>query len=306
MPEKRIKSPSDELIILPKEVKKHLSSAGKTELAVLIGIFADPCKSIAEVSRETGIPIGEAEKAYAFWRGAGIIVEEEVKTEHRYTSDTSSYRNYSSDDISTALEGRDEFRSLCDFAAARLGKILTKNDYSSLLYLYDFVAIPQAVICGVIEYCCSIDKKSMQYIFKKSVALFEDGIDSYEKFELYLAERERVNSDIGRIRRLIGAGERALTSKEDKMFENWLGVWRMPFDLIQLAFEKTIDNTGKFSVTYMNSILKRWFEGGVTTVEDVEKGSGSGSGFNGMASSINDDLIAAALAKGFDEMGEDE
>ena len=132
------------------------------------------------------------------------------------------------------------------------------------------------------------------------------GRDSYEKFELYLAERERVNSDIGRIRRLIGAGERALTSKEDKMFENWLGVWRMPFDLIQLAFEKTIDNTGKFSVTYMNSILKRWFEGGVTTVEDVEKGSGSGSGFKGMASSINDDLIAAALAKGFDEMGEDE
>ena len=42
-------------------------------------------------------------------------------------------------------------------------------------------------------------------------------------------------------------------------------------DMIRLAYEKTVMNTGKVAFNYMNSILKDWAEKGIKTPADTEK-----------------------------------
>ena len=294
-----IKNPADELIILPKEVLSNLKNASADELKTLIYYFAESEASASDAARELGMTKAQVESACAFWRGAGIFVESVEKKKH-IAADTSVYRNYDAATLSNAVEHNSDFSMVCKIASDKLEKMLTKNDISALFYLYDFVRIPAPIICGVIEFCCANGKKSIQYIFKKATALYEDGIDSYEKFELFLARVASVNSNIGRLRKLCGMGERALTAKEQKLFDCWFGEWGFPYETVELAYEKAVDATGKLSTNYMNGILRRWHEEGFVTVEDVQNGDkGAGAGSN--VSFEGDEFIEAALSRGFDD-----
>ena len=95
-------------------------------------------------------------------------------------------------------------------------------------------------------------------------------------------------------------GERALTAKEQKLFDCWFGEWGFPYETVELAYEKAVDATGKLSTNYMNGILRRWHEEGFVTVEDVQNGDkGAGAGSN--VSFEGDEFIEAALSRGFDD-----
>ncbi len=295
-----IKSPIEDLIVLPKSVFGSLKGATADELKVLIYLFGCPDCPLVDVARETGVTLASVESAVAFWRGAGVFVEAETPKK-RVATDTSAYRNYDSQTISEKMSKDSEYAMVCRVATEQLEKSqLTKNDLSSLLYLYDFVGIPAPVICGIIQMCCEIGKKNLQYIFKKALAMYEDGIDSYDKFESYLARRQAINSNIGKLRKLCGIGERALTPREQKMFDTWFGEWNFSFEMVELAYNKTVDNTGKVTVTYMNAILRSWREEGFATPEDVAKGEGSRN-TNIESSFEGDEFIAAALKRGFDD-----
>ncbi len=295
-----IKTPKDSVILLPADILQGIKNATAEELKILIYFFASPEISVSDAARDLGITLADAEKAVAFWRGAGVFTDA-APAAKKTTSDTSSYRNYTTEDINLALAENNEFVMIKGIAEQSLQKAnLTKNDLSALLYLYDFAGIPAPVICGVITDCCANDKANMQYIYKKTLSLYEDGIDTYDKLEAYFVRRKEINSQIGKLRKLFGMGDRALTAKEKKLFDCWFGDWGYDFDIVKLAYEKTIDNTGKLSTTYMNSILRRWNESGYQTVEDVNQGEASRQA--GVEHSFEgDEFITAALKRGFDD-----
>ncbi len=295
-----IKTPFDGIIALPKDILPRLKTASAEEIKTLIYFFAEPSAVVSDVARELGLTVAQVESACAFWRGAGVFVESEGEKK-KTASDSSAYRNYDSATLSSAISDDAEFAMVCKIAGDKLEKQLTKNDYSSLFYLFDYVRLSAPMICAIIEDSCADDKKSMQYIFKRALGLYDDGIDTYEKLEEYLARREAIRSDIGRLRKLCGMGDRALTSKEKKLFDTWFSEWSLPFELVELAYEKTVDTTGKLSTTYMNGILRRWYESGYETAEDVKNGDASRSA--GTESSFaGDEFIEAALNRGFQDL----
>lgn len=298
-----IKTPKDDLIIIPKEIVSSLKTATAEELKTLIYFFAEPDTSVSDASRELGLTVAQVDAAVAYWRGAGIFAEG-VASKKKVASDTSAYRNYDSETLSKAIESDEEFMLVCRVAGDGLQKQLTKNDYSTLFYLYDFVRMPAPVICGIIEDCVAHGKRSLQYIFKKTTALYDEGIDSYDKFEAYLTRREAINSNINRVRKLFGLGERELTAKEKKFLESWFSDWGFSYDMVHLAYEKGVDTSGKFSFSYINAILKNWHENGYATEDDVKNGEASRTS-GGDSSFDTDEFIEAALSKGFGNILED-
>ncbi len=298
-----IKTPKDNLIILPKEILPSLKTARAEELKTLIYFFAEPEAGIPDAARELGLTVAQVDSAVAYWRGAGVFAEGE-SNKKKVASDTSSYRNYDSETLSAAIERDEEFMLVCRVAGDGLQKQLTKNDYSSLFYLYDFVRLPAPVICGIIEDCVAHGKRSLQYIFKKATALYEDGIDSYDKFESYITRREAINSNISKLRKLFGIGDRELTAKEKKFLDTWFSDWDFSYDMVHLAYEKGVDTSGKFSFSYINAILKNWHESGFATEEDVKNGESSRN-TGGESSFDTDEFIEAALSKGFGDILED-
>lgn len=268
---KKIQTPHDNLILLPREVEKMLKNAGEAELKVLIYLFAKGDYTPGEAARELSLSVGDVDAAVAFWRGAGIIALSSAKEVKKNASAVNLYQTYDSEILSTAVEKDKEFKSVCDMIGDLFGRLLNKNDYNSLYYLYDYAGMPADFICGVAEFCSQEKKLSMQYMMKTALGLCDDGIDSYEKLEQHLARREKARTSIGMLRKLCGLGERELTTKENEFVSHWFMQWDMPFDLIKHAYEKTINGIGKVQLSYMNTILKSWHDNGFHTIEDVEK-----------------------------------
>ena len=297
-----IKTPAENLIILPRDVLSHIKNASAEELKALIYFFAEPESSVADAARELGLTVAQVESAVAFWRGAAVFAESDGKKK-KVASDTTVYRNYDSETITDALINQADFAMLNEFVCERLAKsVLTKNDLSSLFYLYDYARIPAPVICGIAEDCCANGKANMQYIFKTAISLYEQGIDTYEKLEAYLTRKAEINSNVGKLRKLFGMGDRALTSKEKKTFDQWFGEWAFKFDVVELAYEKTVDATGKVSISYMNTILRRWYDSGFATVEDINTGDSSRKAGTDSSLDGSDEFIEAALSRGFDDL----
>lgn len=301
----KIKTPGDGMIMLPMEVKDKLKTASLPELKVLLYLYAEKEAEIPEIASALGITPGEAERAIAFWRGAGILEEEET-TEKKQIPSGPMYRNYDSETIAENLKV-ESFRLCTEIASEKLGKQLTKVDLSHLLYLYDYVNLPAEMICGVVEYCVSKGKRSMEYIFRTAVSMYEkDGIDTYEKFERYLAHLEKVGTEVEKVRRLCGFGERELSTKEKKYLNQWFGEWEISYDLVHLAYEKTVDSIGKARLSYMDAILKRWYEMGCATPEDAERADAGRSKEGSVAGyGDGDKFFEAALKKGLEENGYD-
>lgn len=269
---KKINSPGDNIIILPREAEKMLKNSGEAELKVLIYLFAHGDYTVGEAARDLGLSVTEVEAAVAFWRGAGIIELSSAKEQKKNASSLNLYQTYDSDILSSAVEKDCDFKNVCDMIGDLLGRLLNKNDYNSLYYLYDYAGMPADFICGVAGYCAQEKKPNMQYIMKTALGLYDEGIDSYEKLEHFLALKEKSRTSIGLLRRLCGMGDRELTPKESEAVNRWFVQWDMPFELVKLSYEKTVDATGKVQFPYMNSILKSWYESGFRTVEDVKLG----------------------------------
>ena len=258
----------------------------------MIYLFATGDYAPGETARELRLTVSDVESAVSFWRGAGII-ELYTAKEAKKIGSVNLYQTYDADILSAAVEKDDDFKNVCDMIGDLLGRLLNKNDYNSLFYLYDYAGMPADFICGVAEFCSQEKKLSMQYIMKTALGLHDDGIDSYEKLEQHLAHREKARTSTGMLRKLCGLGERELTTKESNFVSNWFIKWDIPFELVRLSYEKMINAIGKVQLSYMNTILKSWYNNGYKTLEDVEKGDAKES----VESSFDTDEFFEAAVK---------
>ena len=55
------------------------------------------------------------------------------------------------------------------------------------------------------------------------------------------------------------------------VFSKWLDELKMSFDMISLAYEETVERTGKISLSYTDKILMNWADSGYKTPDDVQK-----------------------------------
>lgn len=298
----KIKTPNDQVILLPREVLERLKGATGPELKVLLYLYAWKEAQTPEMASQLGISPSEAEAAVAFWRGTGLFETDDSPSKKPLPTSASLFKNYDSHTISEHLEGDKAFRACCDLVAEKLGKQLTKNDYSSLMYLCDYVGLPPEVVSGIAAYCVSRGKPSMQYLMKTALSMYEkDGIDSYEKLEKHLAHLEQVQTGVEQVRRLCGFGTRELTAKESGILNRWFGEWDLHMELVRLSYEKTVDTLGKVSLAYMNAMLKRWYENGLVTPEDVEAKDRKPEGSSAAGYTDSDEFFEAALKAGFEE-----
>ena len=62
-----------------------------------------------------------------------------------------------------------------------------------------------------------------------------------------------------------GIYDRNLIDKEREYISAWFQDYGFSIPMIKLAYERTVERTGKLSFPYVNSILRSWYEKGVTS-----------------------------------------
>ena len=55
------------------------------------------------------------------------------------------------------------------------------------------------------------------------------------------------------------------------MADKWINSWKISTELIKEAYDRCVDNKGKYILNYIDSIIKRWHDEGIKTLQQANK-----------------------------------
>lgn len=183
--------------------------------------------------------------------------------------------SYSMKEIDTVAATNKSISGLFYQAETVLNKILSQSDMEMLYSFVDWLGLPVEVITMLLSYASKKGKTGRRYLETVAIDWAERGIDTFEAAEAYVMELEAIDSAERKIRNILGIYDRALTATEKKYISAWCEDERISMDLIPIAYDRTVVNTGKLSLAYMNKILLTWAEEGFKKPEDVNTWDGN-------------------------------
>ena len=275
-------------IFLPESVLKSLTNATESELKFLIILAREgrdkdflsesellPACEKAGIDRETFTEV------MGFFRGAGLVENEEESSKlivEKVTPATPAEPaikphkpSYTSEELASAAGDR-KFAELLDFAQKSLRKTFNRNDIATLYSFVESLLLPHDVIMLGIEHCVTEGHPNLRYVEKLLIDFADREVNTYERAEEYILARANYKSFEGKIRKMLGIGQRTLTAKEKKFISNWQTEWTCSDELLEFAYEKTVNKTKEANIDYMNKILENWHNAGFKTRAEVETG----------------------------------
>lgn len=255
-------------------VDRYIISATHTQLKVILWLLKNSEKTTdeLELSRYLDISVKELNDAILFWEKEGVLVKhgQRLSLNVGRITLTDTAPSYSGEVIADRIKNDKKLSFMLEKAEQIFSKLLSSNDVATLYSLYEWRGLSADVILMVVEYCVSSGKIGMRYIEKTAISWQEEGIDTLEKAENKIKTLQYKKTLEAKIVSIIGAGGRALTESEKKNISTWTIDYNFETDMIKRAYELTIEKTGKYSIGYMNTILRSWNEKGYKTLKEAE------------------------------------
>lgn len=151
-----------------------------------------------------------------------------------------------------------------------MGKTITEKEMETMYWFYSDLNLSPEIILLLLEYCVSKGKNRMSYIEKVAISWKEMGLDTSEKVAVYLQSEEQKSGFLYSIRKIMGIADRSLSQTEEKFLFKWHDEFGISEEMIALAYEYCIIQTAKLSFPYMDKIITRWHNEGISTVADAE------------------------------------
>ena len=310
-----------EQITLPR-LAATCGDAERIDYAVLLAAAAYPeLSDVSALAEKLGESPKKVRAALEFWIENGVLLAENAadsaaesaadqpEKEKKPLLPETAPPVYSAEQLAEMLENEENpLRGLIDECQRLAGKLFNPTEIGKLAALTDYLRMEREQVLLIFSYCASIGKPSVHYVEKTAYNLYDEGIDTVEKTENYLADLERKRSAGDRAARLFGLGQRRLTAKEKEAFDRWINLWGFSEPMLTLAYDAATEKTGRFSLAYMDKIVTRWHEENVTTVEQVHSEAETRkltaqSAAQGAAGSFDtDDFIDAALKKSYAQL----
>ncbi len=164
--------------------------------------------------------------------------------------------NYRTSEISKRIKDDRKLSQMYKIVSGFLGKTLSSADIEVLYSMYDYYRLPAEVIVVMVEYFVSRGVNTMRKLEKEAQKWSQNGVDTVAKAKKHIKKREELLSYAGVVKRIIGANERKLTTKELEFITKWQAELGASHEQIKEAYEVTIDKTGKLSFSYMNKVLE--------------------------------------------------
>ena len=254
---------------------KHIFSANHAYAMVYICALRyksqdETVPSAKDIAKKLGMKTSDVNDAVSYWQGEGFDIFTSTAPCVTVKSSGASVdkSNYSPCEITDFIENDDELRYLYTEAQNVLGKTLSTSDIQTLFWIYDYLGLSAPLIMMIINYAVNEKKSKMRYIEKLATDWAEKGITSLTIAEQHLTDMERYKTYEGKIKRILDI-DRPLLTSEKTIFEQWKNTLKPTDAIILGAYEICIERKNKFSLKYINGILKNWVEKGYKTKEDI-------------------------------------
>lgn len=280
-------------------VDDNLKLAGSVQLKVLLWVLrhaGEPFET-QDISNALGIDRADVSDAMLYWQETGLIsvsgrhlvpapaedkdsepedtsvppeIKQEAPKEEKPHHVLSRPQKPDSDFVARRMSESTEIACLMQSAQEILGRLISGGDSATLLMIHDDFGLPSDVIIMLLQYAASIGKANMRYIEKAAMNWADEEINTHEKAEeklRLLAENQKAWRTV---EQSIGIPHRVPSKNEEAFASVWINEWKFSPEMIREAYDRNIDGAeGKYKPGYMNSILKRWHEEGITTTKQA-------------------------------------
>lgn len=259
---------------IPGTVCEWLDEVDGDALRVLVYIFSqDHTPSLQEIQDQLHLSSSQASNAIRYWQAKNILISpESAKTPHVRKPDASCI---STQELVDAKQTDQSAAMLFEQAEQLYTRPLKPSERRNLLYIKDTTDLPVDVILMAVDYCIRVGKATTRYILSVCENWSDCNIITHEQAEAQICQLLEKNHIERMICSCFGIHNRSLTSNERKAIEKWTLEYKFPLNMIQIAYEKAVDTTGKLSFPYISKILSTWHKAGIDAPEKIDqKGSG--------------------------------
>lgn len=175
--------------------------------------------------------------------------------------------SYTMDELQAFCE-EDNVRELIFIAEQYLGRTLSQSDLNFIFFWYDELRFSTDLIEFLIENCVAKGHTSLHYMQK----IAED-FDA-KNIRTVSAAKELLNQNTAvyhAVMRAFGIRGRNLVPSETEFLSRWQRDLGFSPELIAEACGRTINTIHEASFMYANSILEKWHQEGIHTMEDVKR-----------------------------------
>ena len=234
---------------------------------------------LTDIVKTLSMPVTEVFDACMYWQEKGLIKIEDGMIIFPEKSQQKESRQlpkmlledrpqYQPQELNMYAQKNYDVRQLFDMTQKYLGRMLTHSDLSGIFSLYHWLGLSIEVIDKLLSYCAENNHRNMRYIERVAIDWAESGIstakEAEERIHLY-------NNEFRRIMRAFGQSGRNPIASEEKFMKKWINIWNMPIELLEIACEKTVLNTGKVSFGYADKIIESWYNAGVKNTDDISR-----------------------------------
>jgi DnaD/phage-associated family protein len=263
-------------------------------LKVYIYLFAQTntlCEttlSLEDAAKELDMLYSELLQALKYWNEQGVLYFKElssdefeidfhldapVKKENEpavklplsKTIISQSRPEYRTEEINLYMQDSPSVNRLFKIAEQYLGRLLTSTDQKILYSFYDWLHMSFDLIEFLVEHCASNNHTAIHYIEKVAISWVDSGITTVEKAK----EKVALDKRYFKILSALGSSKSSVTLSEKKCIDKWLIEYGFKIEVILEACKRTVMQTNKPSLNYVDSILISWYNAKVKTLEDI-------------------------------------
>lgn len=186
---------------------------------------------------------------------------------------TDELPEYTAAEIIARTQGDSAWAALLHEATQIFGKHLSTPELRKVYSIYGYLGLPAEVIMMLMNFCKEISKDNaptMRFIEKQAEIWANREILTLEQAEEYIGIYRQRREAAGRVAEVLGIRGRKVSATESKYIGAWLDMGFGP-EAIELAYDRTVTNTGGLKWNYMNRILESWKEKGLFDVAEIEE-----------------------------------
>ncbi len=166
------------------------------------------------------------------------------------------------------LADQDDIRQLVFVGEQYLGRPLSNQELTDVLYFYDTLHFSVDLIEYLFEYCAEKKDPGIRYMEKVAQSWYAEGISSPEEAK---TSSRRYNADYYTIFRAFGISDRKPALSEMDIMDKWFREFALPIPVIEEACKRAILKLGRPDFRYADGILTSWNRDSVRSLEDVAR-----------------------------------
>ena len=152
-----------------------------------------------------------------------------------------------------------------------LGKTLSNSDTATIVYLYDTCGLSAPVIMMLVQYCITINKPNLRTIERIGIQWADEGVETVIDAENKIKDARQSNLDFSKVSSVFGIHNAGTPSAKQLSYsKKWVSVWKFSDEMLREAYERCLDAKGEMKFSYIDGILKRWYNDGIKNISDIE------------------------------------